>query len=129
MLATHCNTLMLQSFKVHADEDDPERIQQIIRRAIEDADWVMNKVSTSERGKDNVLQATVCCYSSGAFLTGVCPLSVSVHKLPEPFIFLLDPACGCAEIRVRQRGDKTLVAGVTVLQLSPSRQASSLSQH
>lgn len=36
---------MLQSFKVHADEDDPDRIQQIIKRAIEDADWVMNKVS------------------------------------------------------------------------------------
>ncbi|KAL2297504.1 hypothetical protein Nmel_016811 [Mimus melanotis] len=34
---------LLQSFKVHADEDDPERIQQIIKRAIEDADWVMNK--------------------------------------------------------------------------------------
>lgn len=39
---------MLQSFKVHADEDDPERIQQIIKRAIEDADWVMNKVSASD---------------------------------------------------------------------------------
>lgn len=39
---------MLQSFKVHADEDDPERIQQIIKRAIEDADWVMNKVSSSD---------------------------------------------------------------------------------
>lgn len=39
---------MLQSFKVHADEDDPERIQQIIKRAIEDADWIMNKVSASE---------------------------------------------------------------------------------
>nr|DBA34250.1 TPA: hypothetical protein GDO54_001829 [Pyxicephalus adspersus] len=33
-----------QSFQVHADEDDPDRIQQIIKRAIEDADWVMNKV-------------------------------------------------------------------------------------
>ncbi|MEE6468766.1 hypothetical protein FKM82_008372 [Ascaphus truei] len=32
-----------QSFRVHADEDDPQRIQQIIKRAIEDADWVMNK--------------------------------------------------------------------------------------
>ncbi|XP_053312285.1 LYR motif-containing protein 9 isoform X1 [Spea bombifrons] len=31
------------SFRVHADEDDPERIHQIIKRAIEDADWVMNK--------------------------------------------------------------------------------------
>lgn len=39
---------MLQSFKVHADEDDPDRIQQIIKRAIEDADWVMNKVSASD---------------------------------------------------------------------------------
>lgn len=38
--------LILQSFKVHADEDDPERIQQIIKRAIEDADWVMEKVRT-----------------------------------------------------------------------------------
>uniref|UniRef100_A0A8C5LWI8 LYR motif-containing protein 9 n=1 Tax=Leptobrachium leishanense TaxID=445787 RepID=A0A8C5LWI8_9ANUR len=33
-----------QSFRVHADENDPGRIQQIIKRAIEDADWVMNKV-------------------------------------------------------------------------------------
>ncbi|KAM4701772.1 LYR motif-containing protein 9 isoform 1-T2 [Discoglossus pictus] len=32
-----------QSFRVHADENDPERINQIIKRAIEDADWVMNK--------------------------------------------------------------------------------------
>ncbi|KAJ6657885.1 hypothetical protein lerEdw1_001805 [Lerista edwardsae] len=36
--------IVLQSFKVHADEDNPERIQQIIKRAIEDADWVMEKV-------------------------------------------------------------------------------------
>lgn len=38
-------TNLFQSFKVHADEDNPERIQQIIKRAIEDADWVMEKVS------------------------------------------------------------------------------------
>ncbi|XP_037591138.1 LYR motif-containing protein 9 isoform X1 [Cebus imitator] len=31
------------SFRVHSDEDNPERIQQIIKRAIEDADWIMNK--------------------------------------------------------------------------------------
>lgn len=35
--------LNLQSFRVHSDEDNPERIQQIIKRAIEDADWIMNK--------------------------------------------------------------------------------------
>ncbi|NWI98613.1 LYRM9 protein, partial [Crypturellus undulatus] len=39
----HYRHAIRQSFKVHADEDSPERIQQIIRRAIEDADWVMNK--------------------------------------------------------------------------------------
>ncbi|KAM6466499.1 LYR motif-containing protein 9 isoform 7-T9 [Liasis olivaceus] len=32
------------SFKVHVDEDSPERIQQIIQRALEDADWVMEKL-------------------------------------------------------------------------------------
>ncbi|NWU16356.1 LYRM9 protein, partial [Cephalopterus ornatus] len=42
-LRQHYRHAVRQSFKVHADEDDPERIQQIIKRAIEDADWVMNK--------------------------------------------------------------------------------------
>ncbi|XP_030078479.1 LYR motif-containing protein 9 isoform X2 [Microcaecilia unicolor] len=40
----HYKHAIRQNFRVHADEDDPERIQQIIRRAIEDADWVLNKV-------------------------------------------------------------------------------------
>ncbi|NWS96895.1 LYRM9 protein, partial [Mionectes macconnelli] len=39
----HYRHTVRQGFRVHADEDDPERIQQIIKRAIEDADWVMNK--------------------------------------------------------------------------------------
>ncbi|XP_063107257.1 LYR motif-containing protein 9 isoform X1 [Cavia porcellus] len=39
----HYKHAVRQSFRVHADEDNPERIQQIIKRAIEDADWVMNK--------------------------------------------------------------------------------------
>ncbi|XP_054857803.1 LYR motif-containing protein 9 [Eublepharis macularius] len=39
----HYRHAVRQSFKVHADEDGPERIQQIIKRAIEDADWVMEK--------------------------------------------------------------------------------------
>jgi hypothetical protein len=33
-----------QGFKSHADEDDPQRIQQIISRAIEDAKWIAQKV-------------------------------------------------------------------------------------
>ncbi|XP_008070021.1 LYR motif-containing protein 9 [Carlito syrichta] len=41
----HYKHAVRQSFRVHADEDNPERIQQIIKRAIEDADWIMNKVS------------------------------------------------------------------------------------
>nr|XP_012304821.1 LYR motif-containing protein 9 isoform X5 [Aotus nancymaae] len=36
-------SVTVQSFRVHSDEDNPERIQQIIKRAIEDADWIMNK--------------------------------------------------------------------------------------
>ena len=35
----------VQGYNSHADEDDPERIQMIIQRAISDADWVLNKVS------------------------------------------------------------------------------------
>ncbi|XP_036197957.1 LYR motif-containing protein 9 [Myotis myotis] len=39
----HYRHAVRQSFRVHSDEDNPERIQQIIKRAIEDADWIMNK--------------------------------------------------------------------------------------
>ncbi|XP_042298241.1 LYR motif-containing protein 9 [Sceloporus undulatus] len=39
----HYKHAIRQSFKVHGDEDNPERIQQIIKRAIEDADWIMEK--------------------------------------------------------------------------------------
>uniref|UniRef100_A0A670KCU0 LYR motif-containing protein 9 n=1 Tax=Podarcis muralis TaxID=64176 RepID=A0A670KCU0_PODMU len=41
----HYKHMIRQSFHVHADEDNPERIRQIIKRSIEDADWVMEKVS------------------------------------------------------------------------------------
>ncbi|XDB60751.1 hypothetical protein AB1E18_014115 [Capra hircus] len=41
----HYKHAVRQSFRVHSDEDNPERIQQIIKRAIEDADWILNKVS------------------------------------------------------------------------------------
>ncbi|XP_011358300.1 LYR motif-containing protein 9 isoform X5 [Pteropus vampyrus] len=40
----HYKHTVRQSFRVHSDEDNPERIQQIIKRAIEDADWIMNKL-------------------------------------------------------------------------------------
>nr|KAF6416258.1 hypothetical protein HJG59_009518 [Molossus molossus] len=45
----HYKHAVRQSFRVHSDEDSPERIQQIIKRAIEDADWIMNK-STNDEG-------------------------------------------------------------------------------
>ncbi|XP_078598658.1 LYR motif-containing protein 9 isoform X1 [Branchiostoma floridae x Branchiostoma japonicum] len=32
-----------QGFNSHEDETDPERIQQIIKKALEDADWILNK--------------------------------------------------------------------------------------
>ena len=36
-----------QGFKTHADETDPARVQQIISRALDDAQWVVNKVTGS----------------------------------------------------------------------------------
>lgn len=46
-----------QSFKQHINETDPERIQQIIQRAYEDADWILKKVCISN------------CVSSLVYLT------------------------------------------------------------
>ena len=34
----------LQGYEQHVDETDPERLQQIIERSIQDADWIVNKV-------------------------------------------------------------------------------------
>lgn len=34
-----------QSYNSHSDEDNPERVQMMIQRAIADADWILNKVS------------------------------------------------------------------------------------
>uniref|UniRef100_A0A7N5K167 LYR motif-containing protein 9 n=1 Tax=Ailuropoda melanoleuca TaxID=9646 RepID=A0A7N5K167_AILME len=45
----HYKHAVRQSFRVHSDEDNPERIQQIIKRAIEDADWIMNKTQLKEQ--------------------------------------------------------------------------------
>ncbi|KAJ7309045.1 hypothetical protein JRQ81_008335 [Phrynocephalus forsythii] len=46
----HYKHAIRQSFKVHADEDNPERIRQIIKRSIEDADWVMEKMGPFRLG-------------------------------------------------------------------------------
>ncbi|KAA0702111.1 LYR motif-containing protein 9 [Triplophysa tibetana] len=44
-MQTHYKHAIRQSYNSHADEDDPERIQMMIQRAISDADWILNKVS------------------------------------------------------------------------------------
>ncbi len=36
---------VFQGYNSHADEDDRERLQMIIQRAISDADWILNKVT------------------------------------------------------------------------------------
>uniref|UniRef100_A0A8C4LW16 LYR motif-containing protein 9 n=1 Tax=Equus asinus TaxID=9793 RepID=A0A8C4LW16_EQUAS len=51
----HYKHAVRQGFRVHSDEDNPERIQQIIKRAIEDADWIMNKVLRTSRQGDRKL--------------------------------------------------------------------------
>ncbi|XP_064210669.1 LYR motif-containing protein 9 [Tribolium castaneum] len=35
--------MIKQSFKQHVNETDPQRIQQIVARSYEDADWVLKK--------------------------------------------------------------------------------------
>jgi hypothetical protein len=37
----------LQSYKQHMLESDPARVKQIIERALEDASWVVKKVSST----------------------------------------------------------------------------------
>uniref|UniRef100_A0A671V2M0 LYR motif-containing protein 9 n=1 Tax=Sparus aurata TaxID=8175 RepID=A0A671V2M0_SPAAU len=40
----HYRHAIKQGYKSHSDEDDPERIQMIIQRAIADAAWILDKV-------------------------------------------------------------------------------------
>ncbi|XP_041851456.1 LYR motif-containing protein 9 [Melanotaenia boesemani] len=39
----HYRHAIRQGYNSHADEDDPERIQMIIQRAVTDADWILEK--------------------------------------------------------------------------------------
>ncbi|XP_034557564.1 LYR motif-containing protein 9 [Notolabrus celidotus] len=39
----HYRHTIRQGFNSHSDEDDKERIQLMIQRAIEDADWILDK--------------------------------------------------------------------------------------
>ena len=32
-----------KEFEQHSEEDDPERIQQIMERGVKDADWILKK--------------------------------------------------------------------------------------
>ncbi|PSN39820.1 hypothetical protein C0J52_18429 [Blattella germanica] len=42
-----CDAIEYVSYKQHILETDPERIKQIIERAVEDASWVMKKIETT----------------------------------------------------------------------------------
>ena len=33
-----------QEYNTHSDENDPERVQQIIERAVKDVEWIVNQV-------------------------------------------------------------------------------------
>ena len=39
-----------QSYKQHQAEKDPERIQEIIKRSVEDGEWVLRKVNFGPSG-------------------------------------------------------------------------------
>ena len=36
--------IYMQEFNTHSDENDPERVQQIIERAMKDVEWIVNQV-------------------------------------------------------------------------------------
>uniref|UniRef100_A0A4W5NUA8 LYR motif-containing protein 9 n=1 Tax=Hucho hucho TaxID=62062 RepID=A0A4W5NUA8_9TELE len=42
-MSQHYQHAIRQGYNSHTDEDDPERIQLIIQRAISDADWILYK--------------------------------------------------------------------------------------
>lgn len=44
----HYRHMVRQEFKSHSDETDQARIQQIISRAIEDAEWISTKYSVKK---------------------------------------------------------------------------------
>ncbi|XP_049628710.1 LYR motif-containing protein 9 isoform X1 [Suncus etruscus] len=77
----HYQHAIRQSFKVHSDEDNPERIQQIIKRAIEDADWIMNKVSAGGPGIQlDAVEHLPCLFGPGLFL---CAAKQNKTKKPK----------------------------------------------
>ena len=39
-----CSCYNVQEFNTHSDENDPDRVQQIIERAMKDVEWIVNQV-------------------------------------------------------------------------------------
>ena len=37
------NDVCRKEYEQHSEEDDPERVQQIIDRAVRDAEWILKK--------------------------------------------------------------------------------------
>ena len=42
-LLSHCVFVSRTEYDQHREEDDPERIQQIMERAVRDAEWIIKK--------------------------------------------------------------------------------------
>jgi len=47
----HYKHYVRQQFKSHSDESDHIRIEEIIQRSIEDADWILKKYKTEANKK------------------------------------------------------------------------------
>ena len=45
MISCDKNLALFQGYIQHAEEDDPERLKQIIERSVEDAEWIVKKYS------------------------------------------------------------------------------------
>uniref|UniRef100_A0A915ICU9 Uncharacterized protein n=1 Tax=Romanomermis culicivorax TaxID=13658 RepID=A0A915ICU9_ROMCU len=59
---------ILQQFNSHSDENDPERIENIVKKAVEDSKWIMKK--NCEKKKIGVLTRDVPGAGADAMVSG-----------------------------------------------------------
>ena len=68
------SVVFIQSFNTYSDETDPDRVQQIISRAVEDAEWVIKKVSCSI----NVGLTLILSVESASFYRSLTSLNITI---------------------------------------------------
>ena len=49
LAAAHYKDSIRRGYGQHTEEDDPDRVKQIIEKAIQDAEWIVKKYSSDEK--------------------------------------------------------------------------------